>query len=87
MISSRIMLLEKLPNAIFKLRNIVVLVCVDANHQLSDKNYIKEGRGRIFIAVEKFNKKLILTILLNKFLIVYSFLRSKQIWWKKLFSW
>ena len=39
------MLLEKLPNAIFKLRNIVVLVCVDANHQLSDKNYIKEGRG------------------------------------------
>ena len=70
------MLLEKLPNAIFKLRNIVVLVCVDANHQLSDKNYIKEGRGGIFIAVEKFNKKL---ILLNKFLIVYSFLRSKQI--------
>ena len=76
------MLLEKLPNAIFKLRNIVVLVCVDANHQLSDKNYIKEGRGGggYFIAVEKFNKKLILTILLNKFLIVYSFLRSKQIW-------
>ena len=71
------MLLEKMPNAVVELRNIVVLVCVDANHQLSDKNYIKDGRGGVH-EIEKHNKMLILTVLLNKLFMVYNFLRKKQ---------